>query len=259
MTLLLIFLVKQKPMKAESKSSNYSIYWFFKQMSTKYSGIEERFLWWISATPQRFKRLLLHFTSFKTINRPLLIDNWFTVLFIYIFELFGIIELYESLSSLVKFNTRPLTENEIAIALNVFGETINYELVRIDRHAYVGTKQMNIAYVSFHTINSWGKLRKDIFIHELMHVWQYERMGAVYIPLALSAQKTKMGYNYGGVSVLWENAEEGLKAFNLEQQADIVADYYRITHGYRPVWGNGTKKDLPIYERYVQQVRDKVL
>lgn len=246
-------------MKTASKLSGYSFNSFFKQMYTKYTGIEERFLWWLSATPQRFKRLLFHFTSFKTINNPFLVDNWFTVLFIYIIELFGIIEIYESLTSLVKFNTRPLTENEIAIALNVFGETINYELIRIDRRAYIGAKKMNIAYVSFHTINSWGKLRKDIFIHELMHVWQYERMGAMYIPLALSAQKTKMGYNYGGVPMLWENAEQGLKAFNLEQQADIVADYYRIIRGYRPNWGNGTTKDLPIYERYVQQVRDKLL
>lgn len=246
-------------MKTAPKSSRYSLYWFFRQISSKYSGIEERFLWLVSATPQRFKRLLFHFTSFKTINRPFLVDNWFTVLFIYIFELFGIIEIYESLTSLVKFNTRPLTENEMAIALNVFGETMNYELIRIDQSAYVGPKQMNIAYVSFHTVNSWGKMRKDIFIHELMHVWQYERMGAVYILLALAAQKTKMGYNYGGVPALSENTEQGLKAFNLEQQADIVADYYRISHGYRPAWGNGTKKDLPIYERYAQQVRDKIL
>jgi hypothetical protein len=238
---------------------NSSIYWFFRQMRSKYSDIEERFLWWVSATPERFKRILLHFTSFKTIFRPLHIDNWFTVLVIYIIELLGITEIYEVLSSFVKFNTRPLTENEMAIALSVFGEAINYEAIRMDEYAYFGPKQMNIAYVSFHTINSWGALSKSVFIHELMHVWQYERMGAVYMPLALAAQRTAMGYNYGGVEMLWANAEQGLKAFNLEQQADIIADYYRISHDFQPRWGRGTKKDLPIYEKYVQQVRDKIL
>ena len=151
-----------------------------------------------------------------------------------------------------------MTRHETAIGLSVFGESINYELIRVDNSAFVGPRQYKFAYVSFHTVNAWGDFSDAILIHELMHVWQYERMGAMYIPLALSAQKTEMGYNYGGVQALWDNVETGLKAFNLEQQADIIADYYRIKHGLRPQWSKATPKDLPVYERYVQQVRDKV-
>lgn len=245
-------------MKTAANSLCAPLQVLYKQLHTKYLGFEERFLWLVSATPHRFKRLLLHFTDFKTINRPFLIDNWFTVLFIYIFELLGIVELYESVCSFTKFNTRPLTETETAIGLAVFGESINYDVIRIDERAYIGAKQMNIAYVSFHTVNSWGRLSSALLIHELMHVWQYERMGATYIPLALAAQKTELGYNYGGVQALWDNVKIGLKAFNLEQQADIIADYYRIKHGKKPAWGKATTADLPVYERYVQQVRDEI-
>ena len=83
-------------------------------------------------------------------------------------------------------------------------------------------------------------------------------MGAVYIPRALRAQYSNVGYNYGGVSNLRSFLKKGkdLHAFNLEQQADIVADYYLIKDGYKPNWGNGNKKDLPIYEAFINQIRN---
>ena len=120
------------------------------------------------------------------------------MLFIYLIECLCVPELYESFSSLVKFNTRPLTEEEIALGLSVFGETMDYELIRLDEKTFIVSKPKRICYVSFHTINNWGNLSPSLFIHELMHVWQYERMGMMYIPRALSAQNTEIGYNYGG-------------------------------------------------------------
>ena len=103
-------------------------------------------------------------------------------------------------------------------------------------------------------------MQNSIFIHEMVHVWQYEKLGAIYIPKALSAQYTAEGYNYGGVEVLKQYMREGkdLLAFNYEQQGDIVSDYYRIKNGYFPRWGNGSRIDLPVYEYFIRTINDKL-
>lgn len=239
--------------------------WFRNQLINKYMGLEERFLWWVSESKNRLRRIRLLFAHGRAYQaaykdnldeeaRRLSIRNWWGTLVIYCLELVGIGEFYQTIAEIIKFNTRPLSTREIELAQTIFGDNLNYELIRWDKKAYFGAKKMKIAYVSFHTINSWGDLRADIFIHELVHVWQYEKMGAVYIPRALAAQKTKEGYNYGGIEALQKYAYKGLSAFNLEQQADIIADYFRIKNDMKPEWSRGTKADLAVYERYVEEL-----
>jgi hypothetical protein len=58
-----------------------------------------------------------------------------------------------------------------------------------------------------------------------MHVWQGEHTGPVYMAHALVGQQTE-GYDYGGVAGLDAHKDEGLDAFNPEQQAEIVKDFY---------------------------------
>ena len=92
----------------------------------------------------------------------------------------------------------------------------------------------------------------------MTHVWQYQKMGAIYIPHALRAQYSQMGYNYGGISALRDCQEKGKSflSFNFEQQGDIISDYYRIKDGYKPHWGNGNRYDLPVYESFINQMRE---
>ena len=73
----------------------------------------------------------------------------------------------------------------------------------------------------------------------------------------LKAQNSKMGYNYGGVSALKAYREQGKSflSFNLEQQGDIISDYFRIKEGYQPRWGVGCRHDLPVYKYFVDQVK----
>lgn len=73
-------------------------------------------------------------------------------------------------------------------------------------------------------------------IHELTHVWQYQKMGWRYLALALQAQAREgaEAYNFGFESGLIEAFAQGRKFsdFNLEQQGDIVRYYYeRIARG----------------------------
>ncbi len=171
-------------------------------------------------------------------------------------DIFGLSEIYEIIQDFIKFKSRPLNNHELKIAKAMFGNTINYRRVRVDNNAYIGPKQHRFAYVSFNIINSWGSMSDPLFIHEMTHVWQYQQMGAQYIPKALHAQHTPEGYNYGGRANLEIQKEKGanLEDFNLEQQADIVADYYRIQNGFRPVWGDATDCDVPTYKYFVHPI-----
>lgn len=230
-----------------------------------------RFVYFLASYPRRVLRLLKHFAHGLDCLRPrqqhwwesvvstqaiIGIGYWWAELPFYLLDLIGVAELYETLADFVKFGTRKLEPWEIELARSVYGDSIRYDLVRLDERAYLGPRQHRFAYVSMHTINSWGKLQNATLIHELMHVWQYEQHGIVYILRSLRAQHSKMGYNYGGVSALRSAANKGkyFKAFNYEQQADILSDYYRIRNGYKPEWGLAKRSDLQLYYRYVKQL-----
>ena len=181
---------------------------------------------------------------------------WWTSFAIYFMECFGIGEFYETVTDFIKFNTRPLYSWEIELAKSVYGNTINYRRIRIDELAIAGPKQKRFCYVSFYLVNSWGPMQNSTFIHELMHVWQYEKMGALYMLNALRAQYSTKGYNYGGLKALKAYLEKGkgLQDFNPEQQADIVADYYLIKSGYSPQWGCGNREDLAVYKKFIEDL-----
>ncbi|MEM1319503.1 MAG: hypothetical protein AAGG75_04560 [Bacteroidota bacterium] len=228
-----------------------------------------RFVDYLCCLPQRLWRVVRHLwvglqgvlslsldSDWRSIWRQRL-PMWCLELLIYLLECLGIGELYETLQDWVKFNTRPMYDWEIELARSVFGDSINYRRVRIDEMAVLGPRQKHFYYVSFYIINSWGPMQDSILLHELTHVWQYERMGAVYMPRALKAQFSRYGYNYGGISALKAYLRKGkdFLSFNLEQQGDIVSDYHRLKKGYQPRWGNGSRSDLPIYEAFIQQMR----
>jgi hypothetical protein len=201
----------------------------------------------------RLNRIRIHLFTYPC--RWLDVPYWLFELFFLFLDLLGVFTIYEILASWVKWNTRSLNPEERRIARSVFGDAIDLDQVRIDDRAFVGSKQYHFAYVSFHTVNSWGALDAGILIHELMHIWQYQQLGAVYIPKALRAQRSVMGYNYGGVAMLREHLRGGLVWFNLEQQADLVTDYFRLKNGLPTQWGHAGLQDLELYEVYMEEVR----
>jgi len=257
----------------EISGKSYHIYLdfsrFLPQLMYKLTGTIVRAFDYIRYLPIRIFRVFRHLgrggkglykglTGACPLNTlPAEFSLWMVELGICLLECFGIAEIYETLMDFVKFNTRPLQAWELELAQSVFGKSINYQRVRIDEYAVAGPRQKKLCYVSFFIINSWGPMRNSLLIHELIHVWQYEQMGAVYIPRALRAQFSNAGYNYGGAERLQHALEQGLsfQDFNLEQQGDIVADYYRIREGYSPRWGNGNQQDLPVYEEFIRQLR----
>ncbi len=161
---------------------------------------------------------------------------------------------YQQFTTRIKGQTRSLTEEERALGESVFGKNINYQTIRIDEQS-ITARRLRAKYVSFNTINSWGKMSPDVFIHELVHIWQYQRLGSIYIAEALAAQRSEAGYNYGGVAALRVALEEGktLRDFNFEQQGDIVQDYYLLTQGYRVQWGTARQTDATVYAEIIER------
>ena len=79
-------------------------------------------------------------------------------------------------------------------------------------------------------------------LHELVHVWQFQRMGWRYLLLALAAHLREGArvYDFGGEAGLLRCRRQGwkLQSFNLEQQAAIVQSAYHHAHAGQPdaVW-----------------------
>jgi len=241
----------------------------------KFINLFRRIIDWFQYLPLRLYRLVLHFgkglqyfspteTAWKKqwaqLKQWTVFVHWLLDLFFYVVDILGVGELYETFLDIFKFNTRPMTEAEIQTAQSVFRDAINYKRVLIDDYAFAGPKQGRFAYVSFYTVNNWGGMRPELMLHELTHVWQYQRLGSVYIPRALRAQQAQYGYNYGGLRALAEvkAAQGSIDDFNLEQQGDIVLDYFRIKNGFMPRWGLAQPQDLPVYEYFIKNIYEQL-
>ena len=176
-------------------------------------------------------------------------------LFFYLLDLFGVGEIYETFTDFVKYNTRALNERERSIVVEIFGAQIDVDRIRIDEIA-LAPRFMRIAYVGIYTINSFGRMSEDLFVHELIHIWQYEYQGSVYISRALRAQRSEMGYNYGGSDALKKGASTML-AYNYEQQGDILADYWRAKHKRGTRWKNLAGTVVP-YLALVEELKGDI-
>lgn len=194
----------------------------------------------------RWRRLRSPLPPYAAGRRAL--DRLFQVL-----DLVGVFDLYEAVTNTVLLSTRALAKSEIELLRPVFGETVNYRLIRVDERAWIGPRQRGFYYVSFHTVNAWGAISPPTLIHEIVHVWQYTRWGAAYIPRALHAQTTPEGYDYGGLAGLERNRQ--LEDFNYEQQADVIEDFFRLANGYPAQWVAGRGAEvLPYYYPYVDEL-----
>jgi hypothetical protein len=131
-----------------------------------------------------------------------------------------------------------LTEPEIKAASLVLGKkSIRYHSVRVAEGrllTLIFKFGPGRAFTTFHTVNlprSGGHTREhlELLIHELVHVYQFERIGTDYIFQALRAQKTD-GYFYDGWPGLneWRANGKYFKDYNREQQGQIAQDYQKV-------------------------------
>jgi hypothetical protein len=218
----------------------------------KNKWLTRRILYGLTQTPLRIVRLFTYF--FHSFYNPLYGGSRWRAMPLLLADVFFVFDIYEITTNMYKKNTRVLTQAEILRGLEIFGNSIDFQLVMIDESAEILTRRLNVIYVSANTINACDCFPDDILIHELVHVWQYQNFGAGYIASALKAQNTAAGYNYTHDPHWYQKSF--ILHFNAEQQGDLVQDYYRIKNGLKPDWGNASMKDLALYERYIAQLKE---
>ncbi len=189
--------------------------------------------------PKRLKRLFYHFWVFRyasrlsnqVSNKLHVLVIWFLELNLLVLEILGIGELYDILTAVFKRSTRPLSEKQLQMAQNFYGDASIFRKVRIDEKAKLGMGQMATAYVSCFTINTGAPIADDVFIHELVHVIQYQKYGLRYMTRALYGQNWGGGYNYGGAEGIknWQSSKEAIYFFNPEQEAEFITDLYLLS------------------------------
>ena len=148
----------------------------------------------------------------------------------------------------------PLSPAERQAAQSVLGESaLRWDDVRVVTGgiwAPLWAINHRRAVTTFHTINIPGAEREaciDVMVHELTHVMQFEKVGAIYIPEALHAQATD-GYGYGSLDDA-RAAGKPFSQFNREQQAQLAQDYYNAAVG------NNTRHAVGYYQSYIDQLR----
>ncbi len=180
---------------------------------------------------------------------------WLIVLLFRVLDLVGVPELWNLLMRLAA-PVSPLTGDEIGAAAAILGpNALRYAEVRVAEGGVLNLifkRNQGRAFTTFHTINmpTCGPHRRAnfaILLHELVHVYQYERTGGLYIAEAIYAQHTA-GYDYGTPDDLQMCLANGLcyRNLNREQQAQLVQDYYERLRDGLPVTA---------YEPFIAELR----
>ena len=126
---------------------------------------------------------------------------------------------------------RPLTDGEIAMAYQIFGNHIDYSRVRVHKNARSETNRAHVSniymtqasYRDDYSASSNTQVRAT-FIHEMAHIWQ-SHTGTNLVGEAVGLFFRHGGdygraYDYDLIDLLnFEN-------LSIEQQASIIEDYF---------------------------------
>lgn len=134
---------------------------------------------------------------------------------------------------------RGLTEGEKKMVKDVFGDSIDFSKVKIQHGKYLPFQSDDVAmapngniyfpastYANDFSAANAGK--KHHFIHEMTHVWQHQRGHNVL----WDGAKKQAGYLIFSKDVYAYKIDPNKKLsdYNLEQQGDLIADYYSAFH-----------------------------
>jgi hypothetical protein len=140
---------------------------------------------------------------------------------------------------------RCLTAGEITLAKTVFGDSIDYDAVRLHSRRLlpfgIQEKHQAMAYRSHTSFprsaysDDFSKetdpQKQSVFIHELVHVWQHQNR-VLSTPKEAVRETLKHKFNYQKSYHYTLSQKRDLTSYGFEQQAAIVQDYFLLTrHG----------------------------
>ena len=137
---------------------------------------------------------------------------------------------------------RPLTSGEIALCRSVFPEPLPYDQIRL----IDGPRANDFAEAAFRNRNTAITLRRTVyfgtrwcgdyacadeedrrlFIHEMTHVWQWQRLGVVRFLIRYARDFIAC---HGNAAAMYRYKDDDLPFAHsrLEAQAEMVGDYQR--------------------------------
>ena len=167
---------------------------------------------------------------------------------------------------------RELTQDEIDVAESVFGDMIDLEEVRIGDKNWLARflNERSMAMTICNTIYGIG-MPNDTLIHELVHVWQYDREHIDPASAALPHIEAWL-QAWLGEGTLGEDTRDELYSYSVEprqafrdygfeQQASIIQDAYLVIEEGQPPKRNKDYKsgdELPkeLYEGFMAEFRE---
>jgi hypothetical protein len=207
---------------------------------------------------RRSGRLAGTVAALGRVHRPQQVGAWLFHFGCHLFDLVGGPEAAQLVAHLF-VRTSPLTAAEVAAAEAVLGKgAIRFGDVRIAEGGLlelVFRLNKKRAFATWHTVNlpeegRHGRSNSSLLVHELTHVYQYERVGTVYIGQALQAQRRlgRRAYDYGGPAGLLEARAAGKRYndYNREQQGQIAQDYYLLRQ---------RREDTAAYEPFISELK----
>jgi type VI secretion system secreted protein VgrG len=153
-------------------------------------------------------------------------------------------------------SSRALTPGEIEMCKRIFKDSVDYSTVKVHNHGYFGQLQSKRTAVTPNGeiyFNS-EDFKEDFsaesdpdqhwFMHEMVHVWQ-KQLG--YPVKLVGLFSFAANYSY----VL--SAEKRLHSYRMEQQAEILADYYllKVLNNKVDVSNPDYANNLPLYEESI--------
>ncbi len=156
-------------------------------------------------------------------------------------------------------NASTLSSAEIASISSVLGpDALRFGEIRVMQGGLfklVFRLNGNLAFATWHTVwlpteGQHTRASREILVHELTHVYQYERVGSRYLGEAIYMliRTQRDCYNYGGPDGLTRACTMGGRYcdYNREQQAMIAQDFFaRKSSGF----------DVVAYEPFIRELR----
>jgi hypothetical protein len=162
---------------------------------------------------------------------------------------------------------RPLTAGERQLLFPIFDDTIDYDqqvVGRNDRKTGGEYNSFTPGYVPNMSPHIWSwdyskalPANAAVFVHEMVHVWQSGHgRHNILRGLYLWGKYDHITGDYENSYKYDLDSSTLLSDFNMEQQAQIIEDYYRVSKGLPPEKKNvGTRKSLSDYAPYVEQLK----
>ncbi|GAA3921826.1 PAAR domain-containing protein [Luteimonas lutimaris] len=142
---------------------------------------------------------------------------------------------------------RELTQGELRIARLVFGDSVDYTKIKIHNHGYwmlFGFQRDRTAVTPngqmyfpkpIHVDDfSAAADHRALFMHEMVHVWQYQLGYSVRWHGLFVSSKGAEAYEYR------LSPGSSLSDYNMEQQGDIISDYYMTVISGEPEFARGS-------------------